>query len=332
LREFYDSAECEYIGTLAPICKAFIAEKRGVGYSYQSEAEMLSVFSRFSEGFDIAPNTLPEEVVKAWIAPRMGEADRTRYNRFSIIHLFAEYMVRMGYHAYIPAKVEAGKQHKTFVPYIFTHSEIQSFFRAVDSMQPWKKTSAPRRHLVMPVLFRLLYCCGLRVSEAAKLRGEDVDLNNGVLTIRDSKFGKSRYVPMSEELTAVCRQYAKTRLVGESDDWFLPARDGGYYGSRSIYTAFRELLGKARIPHGGRGKGPRIHDLRHTFAVHCLQKWVACNAEITTALPHLMEYLGHANISATEQYLRMTAEVYPQISSLVQQEYGYIIPSTEVEQ
>lgn len=258
------------------------------------------------------------------------EADRTRYHRFSLIRQLAEYMTRMGYPAYIPTSSEVGKQHKGFVPYIFTHEEIRRFFEALDSMKPAKKTSAPRRHLVMPVLFRLMYCCGLRMSETTTLKGEDVDLCSGILTIRDSKFGKSRYVPMSEELTVFCSEYAKTRLIGTPDDWFLPARDGGFYGNRSVYTAFRELLQIANISHGGRGKGPRVHDLRHTFAVHCLQKWTANGLDITTALPHLREYLGHENICATEQYLRMTAEVYPEISALMQEKFGYLIPNGEV--
>ena len=330
MRDFYDPPECEYRGVLAPLCKAFITEKRAVGYDYQSEAERLSDFSRFSENFIIPINTLPKEVVKAWIAPRPMEADRTRYHRFSTMCQFAEYMVRIGYPAYIPSSTEAGKRHKSFVPYIFTHDEIRRFFNTVDAMQPAERTSAPRRHLVMPVLFRLMYCCGLRLSEATALKGDDVDLHSGILTVRDSKFGKSRYIPMSEELTDFCGKYAATRLIGNPDDWFLPARDGGYYGNQSVYTAFRELIRKAGISHGGRGKGPRVHDLRHTFAVHCLQKWTENGADITTALPYLREYLGHEHFSATEQYLRMTAEVYPEISVLMQEQYGYIVSAPEV--
>jgi len=330
LNNSHKPPECTYSGVLAQICKAFIIEKRAVGYEYRSEDERLSEFSRFSENYNIPSETLTEEVVKAWISPRPMESDRTRYHRFSTIRQFAEYMIRMGYAAYIPSSSELGKLHKSFVPYIFTHEEINRFFNAVDSMQPFENTSAPRRHLVMPVLFRLLYCCGLRLSEATHLRGKDVDLKSGILTIHDSKFGKSRYVPMSEELTTACAKYAKTRLIGDSDDWFLPSRDGGYYGNRSVYSTFRKLLLQAQIHHGGRGKGPRIHDFRHTFAVHCLQKWTANGDDITTALPYLREYLGHENISATEQYLRMTAEVYPEISALMQEKYGYIIPGMEV--
>lgn len=321
--------ECEYKGVLGAIISDFIAEKQAVGYKYRSEREMLIQFSRFSERFALPAGTLTKEVVKAWIAPRPMEADRTRYSRFSIIRLLAEYMVRMGYAVYVPSSIEAGKRHQNFVPYIFTHEEIERFFAAADAMSPPKTTSAPRRHLVMPILFRVLYCCGLRLSEATGLRGEDVDLQSGILTIRDGKFGKSRYVPMSYELTAVLSRYAETRLIGKEEDWFFPARGGTRYTSRSVYTAFRNILREAGISHGGRGNGPRLHDFRHTFAVHCLQRWTRDGTDITTALPYLREYLGHENISATEQYLRMTAEVYPEISALMQARYGYVIPSGE---
>jgi integrase len=329
MNELLKVKEYEYYGVLAPFCKALVDEKRAVGYKYKTEAELLSRFSYFTKSFDISPMTLPREVVKAWIAPRPMESDRTRYARFSIVKILADYMARTGYQAYIPMPCEARKMHKTFVPYIFTNDEIRLLFDAVDSMKVNYRTSAPRRHLVLPVLFRILYCCGLRVTEVTQLLGEDVNLNNGILTIRKTKFSKNRYVPMSKELTDFCADYAQTRLIGEPVDWFLPARDGGYYCDRSVYTAFRELLYRAGIPHGGRGKGPRVHDLRHTFAVHCLQQWVKRGEDITTALPYLREYLGHINLRATEQYLRMTAEVYPEISALVQEKYGYIFPRME---
>lgn len=194
----------------------------------------------------------------------------------------------------------------------------------------WKVHSvAPRRHLVMPVLFRLLYCCGLRVSEATDLLMGDVDLDEGILTIRDSKFGRTRYVPMSKETTTSCGQYAQGNpYAGDAAGYFFPAPDGGGYNERSVYHVFRELLWNAGISHGGRGKGPRVHDFRHTFAVHFLEKWQRDGKELTIALPRLSAYLGHNDITATERYLRMPAELYPEISALLSEKYGYLIPKS----
>jgi integrase len=327
MRDGPEIIEYEYSGVLASICRAFVAVKRGVGYNYNTEARQLSIFSRFTLNYALPANTLTETVVRAWITKKPTESDTTYHGRFSLIKSFAEYMRRMGYSAYIPLSDEIGKRQKTFVPHIFTHDEIRRFFTVTDEMKFLHHSTAPRRHLIMPVLFRMLYCCGLRISEATRLQGEDIDLQSGVLTIRKSKFDKSRYVPMSDELTAICVNYAKTRLVGESGkDWFFASPDGGHYCEQRIYATFRELLWKAGISHGGKGEGPRVHDFRHTFAVHCLQKWVANGMDLTTALPRLREYLGHVDFSATEQYLRMTAEVYPEISTLMQEKYGYVIP------
>lgn len=320
----------EFAGELAVHLQEFIAEKRSVGYVYNTEAKQLSRFSRFSLGYEIPRDELPESLVKAWIARVPTDSDRNQYSRYSLIGQFAKYMVRMGHPAYIPAPTDIGKTHRTFTPYIFTHDEIRALFAVLDSLETPPRSGSPRRKDIIPVLFRLLYCCGLRVSEAVTLKGEDVDLENGVLTIKNSKFGKSRYVPMSPETTARCAEYGRTRLVGRAGvDWFFAAPDGGHYDVRSIYSMFRQYLWDAGISHGGKGKGPRVHDLRHTFAVHCLQKWAAGGEDVTTALPLLSAYMGHADFSATERYLRLTAEVYPEISSLMNEKYGYVIPRME---
>lgn len=321
----------QYSGGLSALCENFIKEKSAVGYIYNTEAKKLSEFSRFSLSFEYPENTLTKEVVQAWISKKTTDSDRNQYARFSLISQFANYMKRIGCPAYIPDRTEIGKLHKTFIPYIFTHQQIRDFFTAVDSLKLSAHSVALRRHLIMPVLFRMLYCCGLRASEATHLHGNDVDLDNGVLTIRDSKFGKSRYVPMSDELTAKCAEYAEIRLVGhDKNDWFFASIDGGYYNTRSIYGIFRETLWKAGISHGGRGKGPWLHDLRHTFAVHSIQNRIADGGDPTVMLPKLSAYLGHNNLSATEQYFRMTAEIYPELAELLQNTYGYIIPVQEV--
>ncbi len=331
MREVPEIKTYKYSGALADVCEGFVQEKRAVGCLYNTEAKKLSEFSRFTLAFDCPENVLSKEIVQAWIAKKPTDSDRNQYARFSLISQLAKYMQRVGYPAYVPGRDEIGKRYRNFVPYIFSHKEIQAFFEAVDAMICLPHSIAPGRHLIMPVLFRMLYCCGLRVSEAANLLADDVDLEQGVLTIRDSKFGKTRYVPMSAELTSICAAYAETRLVGPPGaDWFFAAPDGGHYDVRTIYHAFRQLLWKAGISHGGKGKGPRLHDFRHTFCVHCLQKWTMHGADPTTLLPYLTAYLGHNSFSATEQYLRMTAEAYPEVSRLMEEKYGYIIPDMEV--
>ena len=314
-----------FSGALSEVCAGFISEKRAVGYNYSTEAKHLSEFSRFTKKFDLPENTLTKEVVDAWISRRPNDSDRNYYSRYALIKLFAEHMIRTGYEAYCPDRSDLAKIHWGYIPYIFTHNEIHSFFEVADTMKKKTNTMSPRRHLIMPILFRLLYCCGLRLSEVVTLTRHDVDFDNGILTIRESKFGKMRYVPMSVEITTVCAHYAENHLY-KHELFFFPSPRGGRYDTRTVYNVFRDLLWEAGISHAGRGKGPRAHDFRHTFAVHCLEKWSRKNVPLSAALPRLSAYLGHNNLAATERYLRMTAEVYPEVSELLSEKYGYIIP------
>jgi len=127
--------------------------------------------------------------------------------------------------------------------------------------------------LVLPLLLRILYGCGLRISEAVHLTLQDVDLNKGSLYIRHAKFNKERILPMAESLSERCREYCKTAGVGKlGNPYFFPSPYGGHYSESTLYKLFREVLRQARISHLGRGKGPRIHDVRHVFSVNCLKK------------------------------------------------------------
>jgi integrase len=311
-------------GKLAKICSDYVAEKRALGCIFNTEAKKLREFSRMSANYDLPSKTLPEELIKEWLTRRPNDSSVTHYHRFTIIKGLAEYMLRMGYKAYLPQADDIPKINRhRYVPYIFPYNEILSFFSVLDAMKKPKYSNSHRRHIVMPVIFRLLYCCGLRVSEVLNLTNEVIDLKNGILTIKDSKFEKSRYIPMSEEMTERLREYASQYI---HEPYFFPSRDCGKYSNNSIYELFRQTLFAAGIPHRGRGKGPRVHDFRHTFAVHCLQKWIRKGSPLSSALPRLSTYLGHNSMAATEKYLRMTAEVYPEISKLLSKNYGHLIP------
>lgn len=314
----------QFEGVLAEICSDYVLEKRALGCRFNAEAKRLREFSRMSLQYDLPENILTKEVVEAWISRRPNDADKSIYFRFQLIKGFAEYMVRMGYEAHLPSLGDIPKMHwNTYIPYIFTHEEVLRFFAVLDSLKKPKYSNSHRRHIVMPMIFRLLYCCGLRVSEALSITTNDIDFESRILTIRNTKFEKSRYIPISKEMTDELHKYSSNYI---HEPYFFPARDGGIYHDKSVYEQFRQVLFSAGIPHGGRGKGPRVHDFRHTFAVHCLQKWIRSGLPLSSALPRLSTYLGHNDMTATEKYLRMTAEVYPEIVDSLSREYGHIIP------
>ena len=175
---------------------------------------------------------------------------------------------------------------------------------------------------------------GLRTSELLKLRMCDVDLKENVFTILDTKFHKNRLVPFSDSISEALTQYLE-RFPSESPDSLIfpsssPRGNGARYGNSWLQTQFRQLLRMAGIPYNGPGKGPRLHDIRHTFAVHCLNKWVLSGEDLTAALPVLSRYLGHNGLTGTQKYLQLTAQMYPDIVAKLETQFGRLIPQMEV--
>ncbi|MDC3418379.1 tyrosine-type recombinase/integrase [Aquibacillus sp. 3ASR75-54] len=164
----------------------------------------------------------------------------------------------------------------------------------------------PTYTLIYPVLMRLLYSCGLRISEALSLKCQDVDLTKGILFIEKSKKGKSRIVPMSQSMTEFCRDYAKRMSFNaNSDGYFFPAPNGGKYSRHSVRSTIQNMYAKAGISKLPSGSYPRVHDIRHTQAVHALEKMQSEGMDLYYSLPILCSYLGHKDIRSTEKYLRL---------------------------
>ena len=176
----------------------------------------------------------------------------------------------------------------------------------------------------------MLYGCGLRISEAVNLTWQDVDLSKGTLFIHNTKFNKERILPIADSLTERCREYHNTIQGGEGgNSFFFPSPCDGHYSEGTIYCLFRKVLRQAQISHLGRGKGPRIHDLRHVFAVNCLKKWVTEGRDLSNCLPYLSAYLGHEDLRGSQRYLRLTADMYPDITSKIEKYCSSIIPEVK---
>ena len=172
--------------------------------------------------------------------------------------------------------------------------------------------------------------CGLRASEARLLKVADVDLDNGVLSIHHSKKDNSRLVPMSGLLTERCRNFSKkAHPYPVAEDYYFPALGGKPVRLCNLYNNFRRFLWRAGISHHGRGSGPRIHDFRHTYAVHCLKKWSEQEKDLSVYLPILKTYMGHDSFNETAYYLRLTVDVFPSITLKMETRYPGIIPQLQ---
>ena len=176
-----------------------------------------------------------------------------------------------------------------------------------------------------PLLFRILYATGLRINEALSLRIGDISFENRCLIVLESKNNDSRLVPVSQSLLQRIEKYLSALDYDEKFPLFSSS-SGNYVSDSCAYEWYRWILWRAGIPHHGRGKGPRLHDLRHTFAVHSLQSATEKGMDPNAFIPLLSVYLGHKSISATERYLRLTAEVYPYLTAEMDRIMNHIIP------
>jgi len=313
---------------LAEVIGEFIAHKRGLGYRYHSEEALLRRLDRFLvvEGHD--QQTLPRHHVERWVARRVHERPRNQSARASIVRQLARFMLDRGMDAYVLPTGVGSPVRLDFTPYIFSRNEVGQLLAAADRLPP--SPISPRRHLVMPEIFRLLYGCGMRVGEILRLTVDDVDLQAGVLRIREGKFRKDRFVPVAPSMVQRLRTLHAALGDRPCQGPFFPGPRGQHYDKRAVYDVFRRLLRDIGIPHGGRGRGPRLHDLRHTFAVHRLEDWIREGADLQARLPILATYMGHQSLAGTQRYLRITPYVFPNIVADLQKVVGHAIP-TEVQ-
>lgn len=318
------SREVRFRSALAPLMEQFVQEKRACGYHYHAPTQLLIRFDRFLSAQALLPGQLPRVITRKWLVKQPHESAGTHQHRISIVRQFAMFLCRLGYPAHVPERSLGAKHGAGFAPRIFTHAEVQRLLHAVDQLTPTAR--APLRHVIMPEVFRLLYGCGFRLNEVLRLRLADVDLAQGILTVREGKFGKDRLVPPALSLIERLQQYHAGFGRRPSDAFFFPSHHGGPWFMGTVYHLFRQLLLQCGIPHGGRGKGPRIHDLRHTFAVHTLLRWYRGGADLNAKLPVLATYLGHQSLAGTQRYLHLTAELFPEIAARVNTAFSDVIP------
>lgn len=319
-----DESNTAFQSILAPFMDQFVQEKHACGYGYHESTRILHRLDDFLVQEGLATPELPRGVARNWLAKKPHESARTQQQRITLVCHFSRFLLRAGYPAYVPDSTLATRNPSTFIPRMLNEEELRKFFRGVDALQPTARS--PLRHLVMPEVFRLLYGCGFRIGEVLKLRVRDVDLNQGVITVHQGKFRKDRLVPPALSLVNRLGKYSAHFKNQPPNAIFFPGPNGGPFALRTVYTLFRKLLLQCGIPHAGRGKGPRIHDFRHGFAVRTLRRWYEEGEDLDAKLPLLATYLGHKNLSGTQRYLHLTAELFPEITARVDADFGEVIP------
>ena len=309
----------------------YISYKRALGYNakgcYQKLFESLGVFlSRYPT---TTPPTLNFEMVNDYIFQGNGKnKPRTIHSRMSAIRQLAIFMNMTNPGNYVFPEERIIKISKgDFIPYIFTHEEITRLDASFASLPT--RNWAPFRPLVYPMLFRVLYCTGLRVSEALNLLLTDVDLENGILLIRNPKNNRDRLVPMSLSLWEEAKEYYLSMRFDTGHTLnFFPSAKGKKYNPRSMTNSFKQIYRDCGICNS-KGNPPRLHDLRHTFCTHALEHMVEQGTDVYCAIAYLCEYVGHRDISSTNAYLRLLPERFSDITRQMQEYCPALIPEVQ---
>lgn len=307
----------------------YIDIKRKLGFKFEGQLPILKKLDKMLiEKQEKGPG-VSRQFAEFWYHTIPGEHERTKYARCIFLREFCGFLANLGIVTYCPKVPKAPKSN--FVPYIFSHKQIDDIFNASDKLTT-KYHASENGIYAFPAILRLQYATGLRLGETLSLNDYDIDFEQRTITIRSeiTKNGLERIIPFSDSLKGVLLEYKSFRdkmQTGFNDPkTFFSNLKGEKLGGGTIEAFFRLCLKLAGIPYMGKDKGPRLHDLRHTFACHSLAQMCDNGLDIYVCMPILATYLGHKNLDATNKYVRLTSEVFPSIIDKVNKTFIDIYP------
>jgi site-specific recombinase XerD len=292
--------------TLKEAIQDYLVLRRGLGFKLKKHSRFLKEFASFLEqagasqittGLALQWATKPQHVQQVeWAA------------RLSVVRGFARYWSATDSMTEIPPEGLLPYRHSRPKPYLYSDEQIHQLLEAAKSM--------PTTHSLQPwtyhCLLGLLAVTGLRISEALNLRSTDVDWSEGILTIRDSKFGKSRLIPLQASSLKVLDDYGARRdrlFKDRKTPYFFCSRNDGRLDEGQVRRVFYKISRQIGIRGASASHGPRLHDFRHRFAVQTLLRWHSNGEDVRRRLPTLSTYLGHAHVTDTYWYVTGTPEL-----------------------
>lgn len=294
---------------LQHLLEQYISFQRSLGSSFVSDAAVLRAFGR-SLGSRASVAGVQVRHVNAFLG-KARPVTRTWFTKLNCLRCFFRHALSRGYITKMPLPLVMPKRPPVFAPYIYTNEEIGRLLQVID-VHPRSTYLGPR---TIRTMFLLIYGAALRLREATNLTRADVDLHGSVLTIRNTKFGKTRLVPVGPQLKEVLAQYEHWLPKGQPGYTpFFVTTAGEPVKPNTLEYTFRILCDHAGIGRTDTREQPRIHDLRHTAAVHRLTFWYQRGADVQRLLHHLSIYLGHVHLRHTQVYLSMTPELLHEAS------------------
>jgi len=307
--------------TLRQLIADYLHYRSALGYRLVRDIQILSAFSRRFEHVPL--RAISAHRVRRFLSPDHICHD-TVARRHRALRGFYRY-VEARHGALLPPLADLPNGcSSNFTPYVYSHAELKRLLHSTPEVcsNPLCQVDA----LMLRTLILLLYGAGLRLGEALALNSADLDLEQSFLRVRQSKFYKSRLVPSGEDLTQVLRQYYRhgdQRHPSDADSPVFRLRNGQRAHHKIVERTFRRLCLLAAVRReGGARRQPRLHDLRHTAAVHRLIHWYRSGADLQRLLPRLATYLGHKDLSGTQHYLTLTPPLLREASRRFQRYVG----------
>lgn len=304
---------------LPDLVAEYVSFKQGIGMCYQSETKLLRSFCRTLGDVTLAEiNRLAVEGFLSGVKGNSASVWRLKHTILSGLFRFA---INRGYIDSSPLPRTLPKRPERQLPHIYTVDEVHRLIEATDLL---KTEMSTLQAATFRTLLLVLYGTGLRISEALSLTIADVEVWKSLIVVRDTKFFKTRLVPIGPRLTGHLRSYLNSRRklprpFGE-DSSFLATRTGNhlsYHRASKVFRRLRMMAGIAR--RDGARYAPRIHDFRHTFAIHHLEAWYREGLDVQKMLPQLSTYLGHVGIAETQVYLTMTPNLLDEANKRFEQ-------------
>jgi integrase len=292
------------MSALAAHVHNYLQVRRALGFKLVGEGQLLREFVAFADA--AGQGTVTTRMALEWARlPRSGSPNYLS-RRLRAVRGFARYLQTVDEACEVPPlELLPASKHRP-APYLYREQEILALMAAARRLRP------PLRAATFETLIGLLACTGLRIGEAIRLDRDDVDLTHELLVVRDSKFGKSREVLLHESTARALADYGERRdrlcPRAEERSFFVTTR-GTRLTHPTVSAPFRALLKQAGVEHPSPARRPRIHDLRHSFAVKALLGWYRDGGDVAARMPLLSTYLGHVDPAATYWYLSAAPEL-----------------------
>lgn len=306
------------MSTIRGHAEDYLAMRRALGFKLTTFGQKLLSFVGYLEAHDM--EVLTTDAALAWAMGTPRSSDEVHWSRrLMVVRIFARHLAVLDPATEVPPVDLLQHRYRRITPHLYTPSELAALLTATDVLCP------ELRALTWRTLISLLAVTGLRTGEACRLDRDDVDLGDGLLTVRDTKFGKHRQVPIHASTVEALDSYGQARdqllATRATATWFVSAR-GTRLDQANLPHTFARLVDAAGIQVPAGHRRPRLHDLRHSFATATLLGWYRDGVDVQARLPWLSTYLGHVDPKSTYWYLSGSPELLALAAGRLEHAFG----------